>query len=97
MGVARQRGPARSLKDLKREISARNGEPPPPPRSSHKHKPAEVNVVKMKSDLSAPRRQWLVTSKQVVDEQGVPYTTSQVLSAEPWTPSPYTAFKVSTR
>ena len=31
---------------------------------------------------------------QVVDEQGVPYTTSQVLSAEPWTPSPYTAFKV---
>ena len=51
MGVARQRGPARSLKDLKREISARNGEPPPPPRSSHKHKPAEVNVVKMKSDL----------------------------------------------
>ena len=45
MGVARQRGPARSLKDLKREISARNGEPPPPPRSSHKHKPAEVNVV----------------------------------------------------
>ena len=32
---------------------------------------------------------------QVVDEQGIPYTTSQVLSAEPWTPSPYTAFKVS--
>ena len=97
MVVARQRGPARSLKDLKREISARNGEPPPPPRSSHKHKPAEVNVVKMKSNLSAPRRHWLVTSKQVVDEQGVPYTTSQVLSSEPWTPSPYTAFKVSNR
>ena len=71
MGVARQRGPGRSLKDLKREISARNGEPPPPPKSGHKHRPAEV-----------------------VDETGVPYTSSQVLSAEPWTPSPYTAFKV---
>ena len=88
MGVARQRGPARSLKDLKREISARNGEPPPPPRSSHKHKPAEVNFVKSHVGLGN-------TSMQVVDEQGVPYTTSQVLSAEPWTPSPYTAFKVS--
>lgn len=68
MGVTRQRGPGRSLKDLKREISLRNGEPPPPrPR----HRPAEV-----------------------VDGNGVPYTTHQVLSAEPWTPSPYTAFKV---
>ena len=45
MGVARQRVPSRSLKDLKREISARNGDPPPPPKSSHKHKPAEVKVV----------------------------------------------------
>ena len=53
MGVVRQRGPARSLKDLKREISARNGEPLPPPRSSHKHKPAEVKVVKMISDFLA--------------------------------------------
>jgi len=70
MGVARQRGPGRSLKDLKREISARNGEPPPPPRAP-KHRPAEV-----------------------VDERGVPYTTHTLLSAEPWTPSPYTAFKV---
>lgn len=70
MGVARNRGPGRSLKDLKREISARNGEPVRT-RSGHKHRPAEV-----------------------VDEHGVPYTTSQVLSAEPWTPSPYTAFKV---
>ena len=43
------------MKDLKREISARNGEPPPPPRSSHKHKPAEVKVVKMKSDFEALR------------------------------------------
>ena len=70
MGVARQRGPGRSLKDLKREISARNGELPPPPRAP-KHRPAEV-----------------------VDERGVPYTTHTLLSAEPWTPSPYTAFKV---
>ena len=37
----------------------------------------------------------ITAHSQVVDEQGVPYTTSQVLSAEPWTPSPYTAFKVS--
>lgn len=70
MGVVRQRGPGRSLKDLKREISARNGDPPPP-RAGSKHKPAEV-----------------------VDGDGVPFTSSQLSHDSPWTPSPYTAFKV---
>lgn len=70
MGIARQRFPGRSLKDLKREINARHGEPVPS-KNGPKHRPVEV-----------------------VDENGIPYTTSQVLSAEPWTPSPYTAFKV---
>ena len=42
--MVRQRGPGRSLKDLKREISARNGDPPPP-RAGSKHKPAEVKTI----------------------------------------------------
>jgi len=69
MGGPRQRGPSRSLKDLKKEINARNGGQDS--RYGPKHKPTEV-----------------------VDENGVPYTTGQVQTSEPWTPSPYTAFKV---
>jgi len=69
MGGPRQRGASRSLKDLKREIHARNGGEIP--KHNVKHTPAEV-----------------------VDGNGVPYTTGQVQSSEPWTPSPYTAFKV---
>jgi len=68
MGGPRQRGPGRSLKDLKREINARNGGES---KLGVRHTPAEV-----------------------VDSNGVPYTTGQVQSSEPWTPSPYTAFKV---
>jgi len=71
MGGPRQRGPGRSLKDLKREINARNGGETSSAKHSVRHTPAEV-----------------------VDSNGVPYTTGQVQSAEPWTPSPYTAFKV---
>jgi len=72
MGGPRQRGPGRSLKDLKREINARNGgEGSSAKASTRHHIPAEV-----------------------VDSNGVPYTTGQVQTSEPWTPSPYTAFKV---
>ena len=72
MGGPRQRGPGRSLKDLKREINARNGgESSSAKASTRHHIPAEV-----------------------VDSNGVPYTTGQVQTSEPWTPSPYTAFKV---
>jgi len=69
MGGPRQRGQGRSLKDLKREINARNGVQEG--RSAPKHKPVEV-----------------------VDQNGEPYTTGQIQSSEPWTPSPYIAFKV---
>jgi len=70
MGGPRQRGPSRSLKDLKREINARGGCGEGGGRTRPGHAPAEV-----------------------VDSNGVPYTTGQMQS-EPWTPSPYTALKV---
>jgi len=31
---------------------------------------------------------------EVVDENGMPYTTGQIAAHEPWSPTPYTAFKV---
>jgi len=70
MGGPRHRGHGRTLKDLKREINARNGGDSTN-KNNVRHTPAEV-----------------------VDGNGVPYTIGQVQSAEPWTPSPYTAFKV---
>jgi len=74
MGVARQRGPSRSLKDLKKSLSGRNGQ--------------DMSTATHKGSSRHPR------GTEVVDEAGVAYTPSQVLAAEPWTPSPYTAFKV---
>jgi len=68
MGGPRQRGPSRSLKELKREINARNGVPDN--RSS-------------KGEIS-----------EVVNDQGQPFTPTQIASSEPWTPTPYIAFKI---
>ena len=66
----RHRGPgAKSLKDLRKEISGRDGGGAV--RSPPRHRPA-----------------------QVVDENGVAFTTSQIAAHEPWSPTAYTAFKV---
>jgi len=69
MGGPRQRATNRSLKDLKREINARNG--------------TQESRTPSKGDI-----------QEVVNDQGKPFTASQMAASEPWTPSPYIAFKI---